>query len=92
MLSRFWLLRGGGGRGGGGEYFFQILLRTCFYKYDTVLWTMEKLKKTRELKFSGNMYFSYPDRLASAKIEKVLSVQINDEKVTLLLIYHISGF
>ena len=84
---------GGGGEWGvGGIFFSDIVLRTCFYKYDTVLWTMEKLKKTRELKFSGNMYFSYPDRLASAKIEKVLSVQINDEKVTLLLIYHISGF
>ena len=46
----------------------------------------------RELKFSGNMYFSYLERLASAKLEKVLLLQKNDKKVTLLLIYHISGF
>ena len=26
----------------------------------------------RELKFSGNMYFSYPGRLAPGKVEKVL--------------------
>ena len=46
----------------------------------------------RELKYSGNIYFSYLERLASAKVEKVLSLQRNDKKVTLLLIYHISGF
>ena len=46
----------------------------------------------RELKFSGNIYFSYLERLASAKLEKVLLLQRNDKKVTLLLIYHISGF
>ena len=47
----------------------------------------------RELKFSGNMYSSYTERLASAKVEKVYSLQRNDKKVTLLLIYHIiSGF
>ena len=46
----------------------------------------------RELKFSGSMYFSYLERLASAKVEKVPSIQRNDKKVTLLLIYHISGF
>ena len=46
----------------------------------------------RELKFSGNMYFSYLERLASAKIEKVLSLQRNDKKATLLLIYDIPGF
>ena len=46
----------------------------------------------RELKFSGNMYFSYLERVVSAKVEKVLSLQRNDKKVTLLLIYHISGF
>ena len=46
----------------------------------------------RELKFSGNVYFSHLERLALAKIEKVLSLQRNDKKVTLLLIYHISGF
>ena len=46
----------------------------------------------RELKFSGNMYFSYLERLASAKVEKVLSLQRNDKKVTLLLIYDVSGF
>ena len=46
----------------------------------------------RDLKFSGNIYFSYTGRLASAKVEKVLWLQRNDKKVTLLLIYHISGF
>ena len=46
----------------------------------------------RKLKFLGNMYFSYLERLALAKVEKVLSLQGNDKKVTLLLIYHISGF
>ena len=45
----------------------------------------------RKLKFSGNMYFSYPGRLASAKVEKSLLLQRNDKKVT-LLIYHISSF
>ena len=65
--------------------------------------TLENLGKTifcykminfslRELKFSGNIYFSYLERLASAKLEKVLLLQRNDKKVTLLLIYHISGF
>ena len=29
----------------------------------------------KELKFSGNMYFSYLERLASAKVEKVLLLQ-----------------
>ena len=43
----------------------------------------------RELKFSGKKYFSYLERLAS--VEKVLSLQRNDKKVTLLLIYHIFG-
>ena len=43
----------------------------------------------RELKFSGNMYFSYAERLASAKIEKVHWLQENDKKVTMLLIYHV---
>ena len=37
-------------------------------------------------------HFIYAERLASAKIEKVLWLKRNDEKVTLLLIYHISGF
>ena len=46
----------------------------------------------RESKVSGNMYFSYLERLALAKVEKVLSLQRNDKKVTLFLIYHISGF
>ena len=45
-----------------------------------------------ELKFSGNMYFSYTERLAPSKVEKVLSLQRNDKKVTLLLIYHIFAF
>ena len=69
-------------------------------KYGAVLWTLEKLRKTsscykminfslRELKFSGN--FSYLERLALAKVEKVVSLQRNDKKVTLLLIY-ICGF
>ena len=46
----------------------------------------------RELKFSRNTYFSYPERPASAKVEKVLSLQRNDKKITLLLIYYISDF
>ena len=37
------------------------------------------------------MYFSYLERLAYAKVEKVLCLQRNGKKVTLLLIY-ISGF
>ena len=46
----------------------------------------------REVKFSENMYFSYTERLASAKVEKVLSLQKNDKKVTFLLTFDISGF
>ena len=46
----------------------------------------------RELGFSGNMYFSYTERLALAKFEKDLLSQTNDKKVTLLLLYYISGF
>ena len=46
----------------------------------------------KELKFSENMYYSYTERLASAKVEKVLSLQRNDKIVKLLLIYDISGF
>ena len=46
----------------------------------------------KELKFSENMYYSYTERLASAKVEKVLSLQRNSKIVTLLLIYDISGF
>ena len=72
-------------------------------KYEAVLRTMEKLSKTifsykmiknflREVKFSENMYFSYTERLASAKVEKVLSLQKNDKKVTFLLTFDISGF
>ena len=68
-----------------------------------MLWTMKILRKTiffykmikfslKELKFSENMYYSYTERLASAKVEKVLSLQRNDKIVTLLLIYDISGF
>ena len=57
----------------------------------------EQWKKlsVREKKFSGNMsssYLNYPERLASAKVEKVLSLQRNDYRVILLLICHISGF
>ena len=73
------------------------------HNYEAVLWTLEKLRKTtfcykminfsqRELKFSGNMHFSYTERLASAKVEKVFWLQRNDKNVTLILIYHISGF
>ena len=47
---------------------------------------------SREVRLGGNMYFSYTERLALAKVEKVLSLQKNDKKVTLLLIYDISGF
>ena len=47
---------------------------------------------TKGVKYSGNMNFSYLERLALAKVEKVLSLQRNDKKVALLLIYHISGF
>ena len=72
------------------------------HKCEAVLWTSKKFKKTifcykminfllRELRFSGNMYFSYLEKVVSSKVEKVLSLQRND-KVTLLLIYHISGF
>ena len=68
------------------------------HKYEAVLWTLEKLRKTifcykminfslRESTFSGNMYFSYLERLTSTKVEKVLSLQRSDKKVTLLLRY-----
>ena len=71
------------------------------HKYEAVLRTLENLRKTifcyeminfsiRESNFSGNVYFSYLERLALAKVEKVLSLQRN-KKVTLLLICHISG-
>ena len=61
------------------------------HKYEAVLWTLEKLRKTcfchkminfflGELTFSGNMYFSYTKRLASAKVKKNLSLQRNDKK------------
>ena len=61
------------------------------HKYEAVLWTLEKLRKTcicqkminfflGELTFSGNMYFSYTKRLASAKVKKDLSLQRNDKK------------
>ena len=64
---------------------------------------VEKLRKTifcykminfslKELNFSGNMYFSYTERLASTRVKKVILLQKNDKKVTLLLIYQISGF
>ena len=46
----------------------------------------------KEVKFSENMYFSYTERLASSKVEKVLSLQKNNKIVTSLLIYDISGF
>ena len=47
---------------------------------------------SREVRLGGNMYFSYTERLALAKVEKVFFLQKNDKKVTLLLIYVISGF
>ena len=47
---------------------------------------------SREVRLGGNMYFSYTERLALAKVEKVLWLQKNDTKVTLLLIHHISSF
>ena len=73
------------------------------HKCEAELWTLEKLRKAifcqiminfslRELKFSGNLYFSYTKRLALAKVEKVIWLQRNDKKVILLLICHISGF
>ena len=63
-----------------------------FNKYEAVLWILEKLRKTafcykminwslRALKFSGNMYFSYTERLASGKVENVLCLLRNDKKV-----------
>ena len=36
--------------------------------------------------------FSLMERLTSTKVEKILWLQRNDKKVTLLLIYHIPGF
>ena len=73
------------------EYASGLLLHA--HKYETLLWTLGKLRKTvfrykiinfslSELKFSGSMYFSYPEWIASAKVEKVLSLQRNDKKVT----------
>ena len=73
------------------------------HKYEALLWTSEKFRKTSfcykminflpsELKFSENLYFSYTERLALAKVKKVLPLERSDKKVTLLLIYHISGF
>ena len=70
------------------------------HKYEAVLWISEKLRKTifcykminfslRDLKFLGKMYFSYTERLASAKVEKVLWLRRNHKEATLLLIYHI---
>ena len=47
---------------------------------------------SREVRLGGNMYFSYTERLALAKVEKVFFLQKNDKKVTLLLIYVLSGF
>ena len=44
----------------------------------------------RELKVSGDIYFSYTEWLALAKAEKVLWLQRNDKKVILLPIYYIS--
>ena len=77
-------------------YVVQNVIWGHVHKYETVLWTLEKLRKRifcykvinfslSELKFSGNMYFSYPERLALVKVEKVLSWQRNDKKVTLYI-------
>ena len=48
------------------------------HKYEAVLWTQEKFRiffcykiinfSLRKLKFSGNMYFSYTERLTSTKV------------------------
>ena len=57
-------------------------MRKTFFCYKMINFSL------RELKFSGNMYLSYTERLASAKVEKVHSLQRNDKKVTLLLIYY----
>ena len=87
----------------GKEWSFPRFLFRHVHKYEAVLWVLEKLRKTifcykminfslRELKSSGNMFFSYTKRLASANVEKVLWLKRNDKKVTLLLIYYISGF
>ena len=46
----------------------------------------------RESEFSGNMYYSYTERPLSAKAEKVLLLQRNDKKVTLLLLRNITDF
>ena len=45
-----------------------------------------------ELTFSRNLFLSYAEMLASAKVQKDLLLQKNDKKVTLLLFYHIFGF
>ena len=85
------------------ESLLKSLIIGHVHEYEAVFWILGKLRKTifcykminfslRDLKFSGNIYFSYTGRLASAKVEKVLWLQRNDKKVTLLLIYHISGF
>ena len=73
------------------------------HKFEAVLWTLENLRKAlfcykiinillRELKFSRNMYIPFTERLSSEKVEKILWLQKNDKKVTLLLIYYMSGF
>ena len=83
--------------------YIYVIVYGYVHKFEAVLWTLEELRKTifcckminffvRELNFSGNMYFIYAERLALAKVEKALLLQRNDKKVTLLLIYHISGF
>ena len=64
----------------------------CSYIWASVVKNWEKQFfgtkwSIRELRFSGNMYFSYTENLASAKVEIVLSLQRNDKKVTLSLIY-----
>ena len=63
--------------------FFYFKVVGHVHKYEAVLW---------ELKFSGNIYFTYTESLVSAKAEIVLWLQRTHKKVTPLLIYHISGF
>ena len=45
----------------------------------------------KQLTLLAAIDFSYTERLASTKIEKDLSLQRNENKVNLLLIYHNSG-
>ena len=57
----------------------KIEINNCLFQNDQF--------SLREFKFPGNMYISFSERLASAKVEKVLWLQRNDKKLTLLLIW-----